>query len=310
MRATLLFVLAACKPTPPAAAVDAAPVTLTLLATNDFHGALYETAVPGDKEGTLAIGGLPWLAAAVDHVRAEDPDAILLDGGDEFQGSWPVNATRGRGSVEALNLVGLNATAVGNHEFDYGGLPGHHPLRGALEANSRLSTYPFLTANIFEADGSRYAPEGVAPWVLLERKGKRIAVIGLSTIDTPQTTIPTHVADLRFADVVEAVRGVLPEVEAAKPDVTVLVGHLTGQCEPPGYLEPPGADCRPDGEVGRLLTELPRGTFDVMVLGHAHTLLQQRIDDTFVIEPLTWRRRRACAPAACASPSPRPPGAP
>ena len=82
-----------CKAGPKAAADDA-PVTLTVLATNDFHGALYETPIPGDKTSGQAIGGLPWLVAAVEHHRAEDPDLLLLDGGDEFQGSWPVNATR------------------------------------------------------------------------------------------------------------------------------------------------------------------------------------------------------------------------
>jgi 5'-nucleotidase len=284
MRSLLLLIWAGCHAGAPQPAAVERPVTLTLLGMNDFHGALYETSIPGDKEGTLAIGGLPWLAAAVDHVRATDPDALLLDGGDEFQGSWPVNATRGRGAIEAMNLLGVNASALGNHEFDYGGLDGHHPLRGALEANSRLARFPILTANVREADGQRYAPEGIAAWTMIERKGVRIAVIGLSTIDTPQTTIPTNVADLTFVDVVDATREVLEEVRAAEPDVTVLVAHLTGQCEPPAYLEPPGADCMPEGEVGRLLTELEPGTFDVMVLGHAHTLLQQRIGDTFVIE--------------------------
>ena len=55
-----------------------------------------------------------------------------------------------------------------------------------------------------------------------------IAVIGLATQDTPQTTIPTNVADLRFTDVVAAVEEVLPEVQAAEPHVVALVAHLTG----------------------------------------------------------------------------------
>jgi len=271
------------KASPRSAASDE-PVTLTLLATNDFHGALYETPIPGDKESGQAIGGLPWLVAAVEHHRAEDPDLILLDGGDEFQGSWPVNATKGRGSVEALTLLGVDASAVGNHEFDYGGTEGGHPLRGALEKAAADAPYPLLTANVFTDEGDRYAPEGIAPWTMIERKGVKVAVVGLSTTDTPQTTVPAHVDGLQFRDVVASVEGILPEVTAAEPDVTVLVGHLTGKCEPPAYLAAPGPDCVPDGEIGRLLEELPAGTFDVMVLGHAHTMLQQRIDDTFLIE--------------------------
>jgi len=268
----------------PAKATDELPTTLTVMAINDFHGALYETPVPGQKDAPLAIGGLPWLVSAVEHVRADAGTSILLDGGDEFQGSWPVNATFGRGSVEAFGMLDVDASAIGNHEFDYGGNGGGHPLRGALERAAAQADYPLLAANIRQEDGSRYAPEGIAPWTLLERDGLRIAVIGLATQDTPQTTIPTNVADLRFTDVVAAVEEVLPEVQAAEPHVVALVAHLTGQCDTPGYLEKPAADCMPSGEVGRLLTELPVGTFDVMVLGHAHTLLQQRIGDTFVLE--------------------------
>ncbi len=281
----LVLLLAGCSGgKAPAKATDDLPRTLTVLAMNDFHGALYESPVPGQKDAPQAIGGLPWLVAAVDSVRAEGGTTVLLDGGDEFQGSWPVNATQGRGSVEAFEMLGVDASAVGNHEFDYGGVEGGHPLRGALERAAADATYPLLAANIRAEDGSRWAPEGIAPWTLLERDGLRIAVVGLATQDTPQTTIPTHVADLRFTDVVAAVQEVLPEVQAAEPHVVALVAHLTGQCDPPGYLDTPGPDCMPGGEVGRLLTELPEGTFDVMVLGHAHTLLQQRIGDTFVLE--------------------------
>ena len=283
-----LLAAIACSKAPskisPEAAADDTPVTLTILATNDFHGALYETPIPGDKTSGKAIGGLPWLVAAVEHHRQEDPDLIVLDGGDEFQGSWPVNATKGRGSVEALTLVGVDASAVGNHEFDYGGIEGGHPLRGALEKAAADAPYPLLAANITNDDGTRYAPEGIAPWTMLERKGLKIAVVGLATEDTPQVTVPQNVEGLQFHDVVQSVRDILPEVEAASPDVTVLVAHLTGSCRPPAYLAAPAADCMPDGEVGRLLTELPEGTFDVMVLGHAHTMLQQRIGQTLVIE--------------------------
>ncbi|MBX2797665.1 MAG: bifunctional metallophosphatase/5'-nucleotidase [Myxococcales bacterium] len=268
----------ACKPRPPAAATPSPSATVRIAALNDFHGALYEQATPDGR----AIGGLPWLVAAVDALRADEPDLILLDGGDQFQGAWPVNASQGMGSVRAMELLGLDAAAVGNHEFDYGGSEGAHPLRGALETAAAAADYPFLAANISE-DGARWQPEGVQPWTVLERAGLRIGVVGLSTMDTPQTTVPTHVEGLTFGDPVQAVRELLPELQAADLDATVLVAHLTGSCEPKDYLEP-GEPCTPDGEIGRLLTELPVGTFDVMVLGHAHTLLAHRVGDTFLLE--------------------------
>jgi 5'-nucleotidase len=280
MRTALLLatLLVACKP--PATPTDDLPVTVTILAMNDFHGALYEEPLP-ENPGT-AIGGLPWVAGALEALRAEDPDLVLLDAGDIFQGSWPVNATQGRGSIEALNLIGVDAAAVGNHDFDYGGVEGGHSKRGALEAAGERAQFAWLAANIHQADEQRWQPPGFAPWTVIERKGKRLGVIGLSTTDTPQTTLLEHVDDLTFADPVQSVKALLPEIEAADVDALILLGHLTGKCEPKGYLEL-GEPCTPGEEVGRLLTELPEGTFAAMVLGHTHTLLAHRVGDTYLL---------------------------
>lgn len=274
------FALVSCKK---AGTTERAPQQriVHIAALNDFHGGLYEQ--PKYKTPGRALGGLPWLAGAIDTLRAEHPDLLVLDGGDVFQGSWPVNATKGRGAVEAFNLMGVDAAAVGNHEFDYGGIPGGHPLRGALEAGGKLATYDWLAANIREEDGSLWQPEGFAPWSIIERGGVKVGIIGLSTQDTPQTTLFANVADLTFEDVVETVRNTAPVVREAGAEVVVAVGHLTGKCAPVAY-DDPGEPCTPNGEVGRLLTELEPGTLDVLVAGHAHTLLHHRVGDTFVLE--------------------------
>jgi len=258
-------------------------VSLTLLAVNDFHGALYES--PDRKDDQMAYGGLPWLVGAVERVRAEVGPVLLFDGGDLFQGSWPVNATHGRGSVLAYNLMGVDAAAVGNHEFDYGGAEGGHPLRGAFENAAREAEYAWLSANVFDQNGVRWQPEGVAPWTVIERGGVRVGVIGLTTTDTPSTTLAKNVVDLQFRDVVQVVGELAPRLrDDERADVVVVVGHLTGACRPDGFASP-GEPCSPpDTEIGRLLTELPEGTVDVIVAGHAHTVLAQRSGDTFVLE--------------------------
>lgn len=272
-----LLILFACNP-PAAAPADPGPVSVTIVAMNDFHGALYEK--PSKEDPAIAHGGLPWLAGAVDALRADDPDLLLLDGGDSFQGDWPVNATKGLGSVRAFDLLGVDVAAIGNHEFDYGGVEGGHPLRGAVELAAKTRAQ-WATANVYSGD-ERWSPEGIEPWRIVERKGRRIGVIGLTTTETPQTTLLKNVEDLTFRDVVSSVNDTLAEM--GEVDAVVVVGHLTGSCKPPGYLEPPGDDCAPDGEIGRLLAELPPGTVDVIVAGHAHTLLAHRIGDTFVLE--------------------------
>ena len=278
----LTAVLVGCRP--PNAGADAQPVKLTIAAINDFHGALYEKDHGDDG---MVVGGLPWFMGALDHLRDEDPDLVVLDGGDLFQGTWPVNATKGRGSVEAFNLMRVDAAAVGNHEFDYGpaGMASH-PLRGALRDAAHLAGFHWLTANVsIVADDvpSPWAPPGIEPYALIERKGVTIGVIGLTTTETPQTTLARNVVDLRFNDPVETVRALVPQLRASGADVIAVVGHLTGACDPASYFEV-GEPCLPDGEIGRLLTELPRGTIDVMVVGHAHTLMAHRWEDTFLLE--------------------------
>lgn len=278
-RVWVLFVLALAG----CGSTQAAERRLTLVTMNDFHGALYELADP--KDPLRAYGGLPWLAGAITVLRQEAPDLVLLDGGDSFQGSWPVNATRGRGAVEALELLGVDASAIGNHEFDYGGVEGGHPLRGALEAAARDARFLWLTANVHDDAGARWQPEGVRPWALIERGGVKVGLIGLSTTETPTTTRPELVAGLRFADPVDTVRRLAPEVRAAGAEVLVVIGHLTGECPASG------APCVPDGEIGRLLRELPEGTIDVIVSGHAHTLMATRVGRTFVAQ--AWAQGRA-----------------
>ena len=278
MRSVLLLLLACTRG--PAASPQPEFTTLRFAAINDFHGALYETVDRDDP--TQAIGGLPWLVSAMDTLRQEDPDLIVLDGGDLYQGVSAVNSSFGLGSVEAFNRLGVDAAAVGNHEFDYG--PGaHEGLRGALLAGASQAEFAWLASNITTEDGAPWQPDGIRPWTLIERKGVQIGVVGLSTMDTPRTTKADHVVDLRFTDPVEAVRTAVPQMREAGAQVIVAVGHLTGKCAPPEYGVPE-PDCTPDGEIGRLLTELPPGTLDLLVMGHAHTLLANRIGDTFVVE--------------------------
>ncbi len=275
-----LLLLTACpKPAPEAEKPAAEPVTLHLAFVNDFHGGIYEQPAKG-VEGKVQ-GGLPWLVGAVDALRTEHPDLVLLDGGDMFQGSWPINQSHGMGSASAFGLMKLDAAAVGNHEFDYGGGASR---RQYLEEAAAKATFEWVTANIQHA-GATWSPPGIVPAVMLERNGVKIGVIGLTTQDTPSTTTKANVADLVFVDPVATVARLAPELRAQGARVIVVAGHLTGSCaeKPPAWATPP-APCLPDGEIGRLLTELPKGTIDVIAAGHAHTLMAHRWDDTFVFE--------------------------
>lgn len=253
---------------------------LTLVAINDFHGALYER--PTRQDPTRAQGGLPWLAGAIDALREDDPDLLVVDGGDLFQGSWPVNATQGRGSVDAAHLLGVDVSCIGNHEFDYGPSPANAGLRGALEDAAQRAEFAWLTANVYSDEGERWSPPGIHPWAMIDRAGVRVGFVGLTTVDTPQTTMSRHVTDLRFTDPVAAVNQWAPWLRSKGADVVVVVGHIGGACRE--------ADCAPSGELQLLLDGLPEGLVDVYVLGHDHERMARRFGDSFVVSSSSYGR--------------------
>ena len=278
--------IAACRPTPP----PTPPVQerlVTIIGMNDWHGALYET--PDPEAPGWAYGGLPWTVSSLQYLRDALPNALVVDAGDLFQGSWPINFSKGSGSLSAFELLGVDVSTVGNHEFDYGPLSDDFPgVRGALERAAINPPFEWVTANVFErskpkGEWKRWQPGKIRPWTLIDHHGVRVGVIGLSTTETPTTTRSAYVDGLEFRDVVETLREVVPQAREAGAEVIVVTGHLTGSCEPPGYAKEE-VGCVPDGEIGRILTELPEGTVDVLVAGHEHTILRQRVGKTVVLE--------------------------
>ncbi len=139
------------------------------------------------------VGGADWLGGWMDAIRRDarerGGEALLIDGGDEFQGTLISNQFQGRSVVDAFNALGVAAAAVGNHEFDFG-LP-------ALLERMKQARYPMLAANVFKK-GTRERPDWAKPSVLLDVRGLKVGVIGLTTVDTPTVTNPLNVADLEF----------------------------------------------------------------------------------------------------------------
>ena len=201
-----------------------------------------------------------------------------------FQGSSAVNASRGMGSVEAMKLLGIDASVIGNHEFDYGGADGHpDALRGALTSAISASPFFLLSANISGGSPeSEWPPSGLKPWVIIERAGYRIGVIGLTTRDTPTTTVPERVKDLVFADPSEVLVRELPLMDAEGVDFVVVLGHLTGTCN----ASEGEAPCEFDGEIGEILG-LPDSVLErvgLMITGHSHKPMIEKRRGIWVLQ--------------------------
>ena len=224
-----------------------------ILATNDFHGALEPRR---DSRGVLR-GGAAILATEIARARAEcrppTCTAILLDGGDQFQGSPASNLSYGRPVVTLFNRLGRTASALGNHEFDWG--------QDTLRARMREARYPFLAANVTDAAGKDI------PWIpddtLLSIGPVRIGIIGLATVATPTTTKPSNVADLRFTNPVPVVNARARVLRSRGAQLVIVVAHAGAFC-----ASTPTPSC--DGEIVDLAQGITERV-DAIVSGHTHS---------------------------------------
>lgn len=267
-------------PCPLAAGSDS--VRIAILATNDFHGAL-EPSTPRWAEGDT-IGGAAALAAYARAVEARFPDATLhLDGGDVMQGTLVSNLTHGRATVDAFEAIGIDAAAVGNHEFDW--------TVDTLRARLADAEFPWLLANMFEkATGER--PPWAVPTAWLEAGGLRVGVIGVTTIHTPTTTLPANVEPYEFRDIATVVNELAPALVAEGADLVIVAAHagaVAGEEEGTWIGEIAAAARRITAPV------------DLIVSGHTHSyvnavvngipIVQARSSGTALgVVTLTWDR--------------------
>jgi 5'-nucleotidase len=255
-------------------------IVLTVLSTNDVHGAVDGVIDPALAGTARQMGGFDLLAGTIARLRATAPGPVLLvDGGDCFQGQAAVNLAKGSPCVRLFDVLGYDAATLGNHEFDYLGCgpddAAHPPAdpQCALKAAVAGSRHPIVVANVrVAASGERFAPPGIRPYAVVDAGGVKVGVTGVVTRTTPGVTSPGATDGLRFTDPAAAVRKVLPAMRAEGATVIVVLAHLGGAC-PNGADPPPGgrtAGCAVHAELGRLAGAFEPGEVDLIVAGHSH----------------------------------------
>jgi len=184
-------------------------VTLDLYNLNDFHGAVDYN--PSNKEI-----GINRLANYFETLTNNNPNTILLSSGDMWQGSADSNITRGRLVVDAMNLMGFEAMAIGNHEFDW--------TDEFLISNQIRSNFPLLGINIFDQRTQARAAFADAS-VLIEKTGIQIGIIGTIGSDLESSILTSAVQDYSFVPYTDLVMQESERLRDLGADLIILLNH-------------------------------------------------------------------------------------
>ena len=267
-------------------------LTISVIATSDLHGGVLPR---GDRGGLALLGGY---VRNIRAARMRDGGGVLLvDSGDMFQGTLESNLNEGAAVVGAYNALGYAAAAIGNHEFDYGPVgpdetvqkPWEDP-RGALKARAASARFPFLAANtVDDATGQPVAWPNVKPSTVVDVRGVKIGLIGVTTPDTPALTIGANVVGLTFAPLVPVITREATALRARGAIVVIVLAHAGGRCT---KLDDPEnfSSCDQMAEIVRVARELPSGLVDVIAAGHTHQAMAHEVSGIAIVEAYSTGR--------------------
>nr|CBX79881.1 bifunctional UDP-sugar hydrolase/5'-nucleotidase periplasmic precursor [Erwinia amylovora ATCC BAA-2158] len=219
----------------------------TVLHTNDHHGRFWPNA--HDEYGLAAQKTM--MDQIRNEVQTHGGATLILSGGDINTGVPESDLQDAEPDFRAMNMIGYDAMAIGNHEFD-------NPL-SVLRQQQRWAKFPLLSANIYQkSTGKRL----FQPYALFNRMGLKIAVIGLTTDDTAKIGNPEYFEDVLFHKPATEAKAVVEELRAhEKPDVIIAATHM-------GHYDngQHGSNAPGDVEMARAL---PAGYLDMIVGGHS-----------------------------------------
>ena len=270
-----LLLAGACAPAVRAPAPAAAPQAakrLRVVHTNDVHGRILPQ--PPRSSDRRSVGGAAVLAAHFDSAAARfDGATIFLSAGDDMQGTAISNLSWGRATIAAFNAMGYDVAATGNHEFDWG--------QDTLRARVLESRFPWLAANLFTAGTDRH-PAWVRPYVIIERRGVRVGVVGIALPGTPEVVVAQRVQGLDFRPAAPAIDRAVRDARAAGADFVVVTMHIGAECREPGTApEEESRECH--GEMLEAVSALTEPV-DLVVGGHTHARVMTRVGEVPVVE--------------------------
>ncbi|KUM03251.1 5'-nucleotidase C-terminal domain-containing protein [Chromobacterium subtsugae] len=261
-------------------------VAVKLIAFNDFHGNLEtpgalsvpDPANPG-KTIKVSAGGADYLAAWVKSLRDKSPNTVVVSAGDLIGASPLVSGLfHDEPTIEAMNLLGLDINAVGNHEFDDGQEELLRMQNGGCKPGSSTTCrnggkfagakFKFLAANVRKSDGGTLFPA-----YEIKRYGNiPVAFIGMTLKGTPEIVSPTGIQGLSFQDEADTVNALVPKLKAQGVSAVVVVVHEGG------YQSGSFNDCNGiSGPIVDIVKKLDKAV-GLVVTGHTHQAYNCVID--------------------------------
>lgn len=230
-----------------------ADYTLTILHTNDFHARFepinkYDSGCkPADNDEGKCFGGSARLITAINEAKARSNNWMLLDGGDQFQGTLFFSYYKGMLAAEMMNQMGYTAMTVGNHEFNHG----PEVLRGFIDAVE----FPVLMSNA-DYTGEPMLKDALVKSIVLDQGGEKVGIIGLTPQSTAELSSPGP--NVIFTDPAPAAQAEVDKMTADGVNKIILLSHS-------GY------------EIDKYIADATTG-IDVIVGGHTNTYLNSNDD--------------------------------
>ncbi|WP_336293494.1 bifunctional UDP-sugar hydrolase/5'-nucleotidase UshA [Cronobacter dublinensis] len=220
---------------------------ITILHTNDHHGHFWR-----NEYGEYGLAAQKTLVDSVRReVTAQGGSVLLLSGGDINTGVPESDLQDAEPDFRGMNLIGYDAMAVGNHEFD-------NPL-SVLRQQQKWAKFPLLSANIYQKSTNERL---FKPWAIFKPQGIKIGVIGLTTDDTAKIGNPEFFTDIEFRKPADEAKLVIQELQQnEKPDVIIAATHM-------GHYDNGDHGSNAPGDV-ELARALPPGALTMIVGGHS-----------------------------------------
>ena len=285
-------------------AASAQNIALRIIAINDFHGHLEPAnntiAVPDpaspERTVPLRAGGAAFLAARINQLKAEQPRHVIVSAGD-LVGASPLTSAlfHDEPTIEVMNAIGLEISALGNHEFDRGVAhllrlanggcqpqpAANHQTCAGVDGLFAGARFTFLAANVLSREDEQPI---VAPTRIRNIDGVRIGFIGAVTRSTPGIVVPSGVSGTRFVGEAKAINQYAKELQAQGVHAIVAVVHEGGDADG-GYDA-----CRnPRGPIFDIARDLDPAV-DIVLSAHTHRGYNCLLDGRVIVQAASYGR--------------------